>query len=325
MSRLSVLVAVLAVMFFVSCGVNKDVHKKTVMDLQKTTSLYKKELAKNKDLAHKLRAAENHLKKMKKGIESLMNEKMLLSKEKEALNQKFLDTMKLLDSLKAELTAKGSNLEELTARQAELQAQREKMEKETKNLREELARLKKAAELRNLEFQKVMGSLKKMIDAGTLTVKIRKGRMIVSLSSDILFPSGRTTLTEEGKSAITELSTTLSTLDNRAFLVVGHSDSTPIHTKRFPSNWELSTQRAIEVVRLMINSGVKPEMLTAGGAAEFDPIAPNDTPENKAKNRRVEIIFLPKLDELPGFAVNKQSSEQQKQTPVQSKSPEQKK
>jgi len=140
-----------------------------------------------------------------------------------------------------------------------------------------------------------------MIDAGKLSVNIRKGRMIVSLSSDILFPSGKTTLTDEGRSALAELSETLKTLEDRSFLVVGHSDSTPIKTTRFPSNWELSSQRAIEVARLMIENGVKPEMLSAAGQAEFDAIAENDTPENKAKNRRVEIIFLPKIEELPGF------------------------
>ena len=299
MKKLLLLVVIATI--FASCGINKDVHKKTVMDLKKSESLYKKEAVKTKRLRANIKVLKKDVKKLRKDILALINEKMDLKKEKESLNQKFLDTLELLDILKGELTSKGSNLEALEAKQKELKAQREKMEAEKQHLLAQLARLKKAAELRNQEFQKIMGSLQKMIDAGTLTVTIRKGRMIVSLSSDILFPSGRTTLTEDGKQAIAELSATLSTLENRAFLVVGHSDSSPIRTKRYPSNWELSSQRAIEVVRLMVENEVKPEMLTAGGAAEFDPLVANDTPENKANNRRVEIVFLPKIDELPGF------------------------
>ena len=79
------------------------------------------------------------------------------------------------------------------------------------------------------------------------------------------------------------------------------STATPIRSARFPSNWELSSQRAVEVVKVMIEAGVKAEMLTAAGAAEFDPLVDNETPENRSTNRRVEIIFLPKIDELPGF------------------------
>lgn len=308
------LLLVLIATIFASCGINKDVHKKTVMDLKKSESLYKKEVAKTKKLRSNIKVLQKDIKELRKDILALLNEKMDLKKEKESLNQKFLETLELLDSLKGELTSKGSNLAALEAKQKELSMQREKMEAEKQHLLEQLARLKKAAELRNQEFQKIMSSLQKMIDAGTLTVTIRKGRMIVSLSSDILFPSGRTTLTDDGKQAIAELSATLRTLNNRAFLVVGHSDSSPIRTKRYPSNWELSSQRAIEVVRLMVENEVKPEMLTAGGAAEFDPLVANDTPENKANNRRVEIVFLPKIDELPGFESIKEKMNPKKES-----------
>ncbi|MCK5807759.1 OmpA family protein [bacterium] len=316
------LLVLVVTMLFASCGINKDVHKKTVNDLKKSQLLYKKEHIKTKKLIAACKSLQKDIKVLKADMMKLLNEKMNLKKEKEVLNQKFLDTLELLDTLKAELTSKGSNLEALEAKQKELSAERQKMQAEKQHLLEQLARLKKAAELRNQEFQKIMGSLQKMIDAGTLTVTIRKGRMIVSLSSDILFPSGRTTLTDDGKAAIAELSATLSTLDNRAFLVVGHSDSSPIRTKRYPSNWELSSQRAIEVVRLMVENEVKPEMLTAGGAAEFDPLVDNDTLENKAQNRRVEIIFLPKIDELPGFdsikkeAAKKESPQQTQPAPA---------
>ncbi len=140
-----------------------------------------------------------------------------------------------------------------------------------------------------------------MIDAGTLQVKIRNGRMLVQMSSDVVFPPASTRIKPDAKTAIEELATTIATFAGRKFQVLGHSDATPIRSARFPSNWELSVQRATEVVKLMVEAGVPPEMLSAAGSAEFDPLVDNETPENRTTNRRVEIIFMPKIDELPGF------------------------
>ena len=98
-----------------------------------------------------------------------------------------------------------------------------------------------------------------------------------------------------------KLAMALAQFQDRKFQVVGHSDATPIHTARFPSNWELSTQRAIEVVKLLVEEGVPPEIISAAGSAEFDPLIDSDLPEDMAMNRRVEVVFVPKIDELPGF------------------------
>ena len=81
----------------------------------------------------------------------------------------------------------------------------------------------------------------------------------------------------------------------------GHTDNVPIKTSRFPSNWELSTARAVEVARLLVAGGMKPEVIGAAGYAEFDPVAQNDTPMNKALNRRIEIILEPNLSDLPNL------------------------
>jgi chemotaxis protein MotB len=166
---------------------------------------------------------------------------------------------------------------------------------------EELKRMRAAAEARNAEFRTLLEKLRKMIDAGTLQVKVRNGRMMVQMSSDVVFPPGGTAIKKEAKEAITQLAETLRTFADRRFQVIGHSDSDPIRSERFPSNWELSAQRAVEVVKMMIQAGVSPENISAAGNAEFDPLGPNDSPENKATNRRVEIVFMPRIDELPGF------------------------
>lgn len=276
-----------------------------------THQLVVDELAAQKKANEELTATNEAL---KKEVADLQAQVIKLKKELDEMSKNFMDAMTFNDDLKKKLKEKGASIEELDAQNKELAAKKDeeakraaeeqaKLESEKQALKaelEQLRRMKEAAEKRNAEFNNVMAKLKKMIDAGTLSVKIRKGRMIVTLSSDILFAVGATELTPEGKAAIEELAGTLKEIPDRNFLVVGHSDSTPIK-KKFASNWELSSQRAIEVVKLMIASGVPPTMISASGNAEFDPIAENDTPENKTLNRRVEIVFMPKIDELPGF------------------------
>lgn len=206
--------------------------------------------------------------------------------------------------LVTKVSSMGQNVEQLLGEKGELSKERERLASEQASLArevEELKRLRAAAEARNAEYRKVMDKLKRMIDAGTLQVKVRSGRMIVQMSSDVVFPPGGTRIKPDAKQAINELAQTIAQFPDRKFQVIGHSDATPINTERFPSNWELSSQRAIEVVRVMVEAGVPAAMLSAAGQAEFDPLTPNDTKDNMAMNRRVEIIFMPKLSELPGF------------------------
>ena len=197
----------------------------------------------------------------------------------------------------AKLTSLGQNVDQLTADKTSLAEDRAALAKQV----DELNRMKAAAEQRNAEYKKVMDRLKKMIDAGTLQVKIRNGRMVVQMSSDVVFPPGGIAIKPEAKEAISQLAQTIKEFPDRKFQVVGHSDNSPIKTATYPSNWELSARRAVEVVKLMITDGVPPTQLSAAGNGEFDPLAPNDTTENKTLNRRVEIVFMPNLDELPGF------------------------
>jgi chemotaxis protein MotB len=87
-------------------------------------------------------------------------------------------------------------------------------------------------------------------------------------------------------------------IGDRKFQVAGDTDNVPIHTERFPSNWELSTARAVEVVRYLIAQGVRPDVLSAAGYGEFDPVASNDDASSRARNRRIEITLQPNIDEL---------------------------
>ncbi|MCS6858314.1 MAG: OmpA family protein, partial [Sandaracinaceae bacterium] len=77
------------------------------------------------------------------------------------------------------------------------------------------------------------------------------------------------------------------------------TDDAPIHSRHFPSNWELSAARAVAVVRFLIENGISPGRLSAVGHADTQPADTNETPEGRAHNRRIEIVFLPRFDELP--------------------------
>jgi chemotaxis protein MotB len=163
---------------------------------------------------------------------------------------------------------------------------------------DELRKAQAAAEARAQLFQQFVQKLKKMIDAGQLKVATRAGRLVIQLPNDVLFDSGQTAIKPAGKDALGQLAKVLVTVRGRAFQVAGHTDNVPIQTARFPSNWELSTARAVEVVKLLIAQGQDPHALSASGYGEFDPIATNDSQEGRAKNRRIELTLQPNLDEL---------------------------
>lgn len=166
---------------------------------------------------------------------------------------------------------------------------------------EQLRKLRAEAEREAAQFKALTEKFKSMIDAGQLEVVIRKGRINLKLPDNVLFPSGSKKLKKEGTAAIESVAATLKDMQDRDFLIAGHTDNVPVGKgKGFDNNWELSTARAVEVVQLLIKSGVAPAQLSAAGFGEFDPIADNGTKEGREKNRRLEIILLPKVEKIPG-------------------------
>ena len=166
---------------------------------------------------------------------------------------------------------------------------------------DELQKAKAASEAREAMFRSLAEKLRSMVDAGQIKVTVRNGRMLLVLPNDILFDSGKVELKDQGKTAIANVAKVLAGMADRHFLVAGHTDNVPIKTKKFRSNWELSTQRAVEVTRLLIEGGMKPAQLGAAGYADFDPAASNDTPDGQKQNRRIEIAVEPNLSELPSL------------------------
>lgn len=132
-----------------------------------------------------------------------------------------------------------------------------------------------------------------------LTVEMKNGKVYVSLSDKLLFKSGDANVEVKGKDALKKLADVLNKNPDVSIAIEGHTDNVPIKTAVYKDNWDLSTARATNVVRLLSNEyGMDAHRLTAAGKGEFFPVADNSTPEGKAKNRRTEIVLSPKLDIL---------------------------
>ncbi|MCA9601691.1 MAG: OmpA family protein, partial [Myxococcales bacterium] len=149
------------------------------------------------------------------------------------------------------------------------------------------------------QFRAMLSQLKSMIDSGKLRVRIVRNRMVVELPEAVLFDSGKAVLKDEGKQVLAQLAPVLAGLEKREFEVAGHTDNVPIKTRQFPSNWELSTARAVNVAKLLIENGVAGDRISAAGHAETQPVASNDDDDGRKQNRRIEIVLVPSLDELP--------------------------
>ncbi len=216
-----------------------------------------------------------------------------------------------LDAVRAALEKSEAQNETLQQKigqlEAEIAAQQQKIdalaaERDAANA--ELAELRRAQEEREKElstYKQLFAKLKKLIDAGTIKVVFRKGKMMVAMSSAVLFDSGKAELKEDGKATLAEITEALASVSDRDFLVAGHTDNVPIKSRRFKSNWDLSTARAVTVVDYMIERGFPAPHIGAAGFAEFDPVGSNDTEEGRAENRRIEIILVPNLGELKGI------------------------
>ena len=145
--------------------------------------------------------------------------------------------------------------------------------------------------------------LNELIETETVFVGFRRGLLVIQLPNLILFETGRATVSEEGRDTVTEVGRAIAQIDGRRFLVAGHTDDRPIRSEQYPSNWELSMARGFAVLRVLLEAGVSPENVGAAGFGEYDPVAPNDSDEQRADNRRTEILLIPNLQRLLGHRV----------------------
>jgi chemotaxis protein MotB len=248
------------------------------------------------------------LKTERDGLEATLEEKNKALAELEAKQRRLTSDKQSLETQLADELEKAKELstriDKLHADMAAVTKDKSRLQSSVEEMTRALAELEKRraeAEGRIAEFKNLISRFRSLIDAGKLKVKIVEGRMVVVLATDILFASGSASLSKEGKTAIAEVGQVLASIPKRGFQVEGHTDNVPIASAQYPSNWELASSRAITVLKSMVEAGLPGERISAASFADTRPVASNDSKETKAQNRRIEIIIVPDLSQLPGF------------------------
>lgn len=163
----------------------------------------------------------------------------------------------------------------------------------------ELEAILKQQEEKTAALRKTISNALLGFKESDLTVEEKNGKVYVSLSQNLLFASGSTTIDKSGYSAIKKIAEVLSSNTDIDIMVEGHTDNVPFRGRAgMRDNWDLSVIRSTSLVRELIKNGVDSKRIIASGRGEFFPVSDNDTKDGKAKNRRSEIILSPKLDEL---------------------------
>lgn len=231
----------------------------------------------------------------------------VLDKTREALKDRKAESEALMAALDAEerrTAALGAEADKLREDVARLMSEKGQLTDSVMDMSRALAELaarKKAADDRIAEYKALIQRFAGMVESGKLRVKVVDGRLVVEMATDILFGSGKAALSPQGKQAVMEVGAILATLGDRRFQVEGHTDDLPIKSAAFPSNWELSSARAITVLKALIEGGMSPANVSAAAYADSRPAVPNTNVDARARNRRIEIVLMPDLSTLPGF------------------------
>ncbi|WP_421978661.1 OmpA family protein [Roseivirga seohaensis] len=241
---------------------------------------------------------------------ALQNDFDIIDKELKALRSEHGRIKGLYENL---LTNSGQLNQDLARQQKRLLAMEEDLNIQKKR-NEELAEDLSKREARVAELEKLISDKEAAVQAlknkvtnallnfneDDLKVEVRNGKVYVSLAEQLLFGTGSIAVDQKGVSALQQLANAIKTNPDINIMVEGHTDNVPFSrkTQYMSDNWDLSVLRATSIVRILVEGGVSPTSITASGRGESTPVVANDSPENKAKNRRTEIILTPKLDEL---------------------------
>lgn len=294
------------------------VSKKIYTDLEDKFATLKKENRKLFDENQELLNAKNKLSgdqsNLQLAFDALKSEQQKLQSELDLTtnNLKTLQTSydalekNSDEALQANMTKNRELLAKLEAKEKTLSAEQEKLNKLKADFEE---RSKRVAELEQImaskeaSMKKLKETLSKALngfEGKGLTVEQKNGKVYVSMENKLLFNSGSYTISPEGKKAVIEVGKVLGSNPEIAVLIEGHTDNDAfLSAGPIADNWDLSTKRATSIVTILSeNKSINKQNLTAAGRSEYAPLISNDTAEGKAKNRRIEIILTPKLDEI---------------------------
>jgi chemotaxis protein MotB len=222
--------------------------------------------------------------------ESLRNQLAAQRQANKKCEADYADALHDIETLKTTLKERGVNIDSLST---QLDEQRKALE-EYRRRAEQLDQIRK-------RFELLRSKLQKLTQLG-LKVIVRDNRMVIQLPGDVLFDSGRDRLKKEGQNILLQVADVIkndSDLKKREFQVAGHTDSKPLKGGEFKDNWGLSAMRARSVlIFLTTDGGLDPNNWSAAGYAETDPVASNDSDDGRQKNRRVELVVLPNVEEM---------------------------
>jgi len=233
-----------------------------------------------------------------KAVESAEVRYNALEAQNGRLKSDLADSGKRNDELERTLTAKSG---ELGKSIVDLRQRVGALEGDKTRLSQELASANKAREEKVREvsstYDQLVAKMKGEIDKGQVTISELKGKLTVNMVEAILFDSGKAEVKQEGLVVLGKVIEILKTVNDKSIRIEGHTDNKPIVgplIQRYPTNWELSAARAITVARYLQKQGIEPANLSAAAFSEFKSVADNATPEGRAKNRRIEIVLVPK-------------------------------
>jgi chemotaxis protein MotB len=200
----------------------------------------------------------------------------------------------LEETLKSTSDAKNQKIGELSQRLGQL-------ESENARLKDDVTQMQKLKEIEvkktSKTYENLLDSMKSEISKGEVTISELKGKLTVNLVESVLFDSGKAEVKPNGLVVLQKVIDILKGIKDKAIRIEGHTDNVPIVgalARKYPTNWELSAARAINVARYLQLQGIDPALLAAVGYGEYKPVAPNDTDEGRAKNRRIEIVLVSK-------------------------------
>lgn len=185
---------------------------------------------------------------------------------------------------------------------SDLQTQNTQLTQSTTQLTEEKGQL----EAKSKQYEELTSSLNQQIQSGQVELTELKGKMTVKLKDKVVFGSGSAAINKQGRDALDAVAKAFQGLQGKTVVVAGYTDNVPVSSKggQFKDNWDLSTERAVSVVRYLQTKGVDPKMLGAAGFSEYRPLAANDSADGRSQNRRIEIAltaadYTPPVVETP--------------------------
>ncbi|UCF72495.1 MAG: OmpA family protein [Deltaproteobacteria bacterium] len=219
----------------------------------------------------------------------------ILEAKSDTLSKNIVDLRAHVADLKKENSLLKEENKDLSQNVDNFQDQIESLQSETETL--ERQREEEMEQMRGT-YENLLEDMKSEIEKGEITITQLRGKLKVNMLDEILFDSGKTTIKPQGFEVLERVGSILLNVEDRAINIEGHTDNVPIGAelrKKYPTNWELSAARATNVARyLQEKTGINPSLLSATGYGEYQPVDSNETEEGRAKNRRIEIVLVPK-------------------------------